>query len=185
MANLSYGIASPFLPQILEDKGIDSTWTGLIFGVFAIAAFVASLCIGKVLDKVGHKLIVTIGSILMGLSIFSFNFMLDIDEELSVILLSLALRMVQGAANGMITTASYSFASSAYNEDELLTILGLVEASVGAGCMLGPVIGNFIYTGIGFRATFIAFGTAMVPFTILTILFLQKPLEVKEIRAKI
>ena len=93
--------------------------------------------------------------------------------------------MGQGAANGMITTSGYSFASTAYNEDELLTILGLIEASVGAGCMLGPVIGNFIYTGIGFRATFITFGAAMVPFTILVILFLQKPLEVKEIRAKI
>ena len=46
------------------------------------------------------------------------------------------------------------------------------------------MVGNFIYTGIGFRATFTIFGAAMVPFTILTILFLQKPLIVKEIRTK-
>ena len=133
VSNLSYGIASPFLPQTLEDKGIDSTWTGLIFGVFAIASFLASLCIGKVLDKVSHRFILAIGSILMGLSIFGFNFIIDIEGEANGILLALALRMVQGAANGMITTVSYSFASTAYNEDELLTILGLVETSAGVG----------------------------------------------------
>ena len=84
----------------------------------------------------------------------------------------------------MIITASYSFTSTAYEEDELFKILGLVEANVGVGLMLGPVVGNFIYAGIGFKATFIIIGASMAPFTILIIFFLQKPLKVRELRAK-
>lgn len=94
VSNISYGIAAPFLPQILEDKGIESTWTGLIFAVFAITGLITSLCIGKVLDHVGHRVITTIGSILMGLSIFGFSFIEDLEEKAYVIALALALRMV-------------------------------------------------------------------------------------------
>jgi hypothetical protein len=37
MTNTIYGLASPFLPILLVDAGVDSTWIGLIFAMYAVA----------------------------------------------------------------------------------------------------------------------------------------------------
>eukprot|EP00353_Schmidingerella_taraikaensis_P006822 CAMPEP_0185568234 /NCGR_PEP_ID=MMETSP0434-20130131/1255_1 /TAXON_ID=626734 ORGANISM="Favella taraikaensis, Strain Fe Narragansett Bay" /NCGR_SAMPLE_ID=MMETSP0434 /ASSEMBLY_ACC=CAM_ASM_000379 /LENGTH=67 /DNA_ID=CAMNT_0028182679 /DNA_START=119 /DNA_END=318 /DNA_ORIENTATION=+ len=66
-----YGLAAPFLPALLEERGVASTWTGLIFGIYAISMVVFSLITGKIVDKVGHNKIMAIGTFVMALSIVS------------------------------------------------------------------------------------------------------------------
>ena len=54
LANTLYGLAAPFLPSLLEAKGVQSVWTGIIFASYAIAMIFMSLVAGKIVDRIGH-----------------------------------------------------------------------------------------------------------------------------------
>ena len=73
VSNTIYGLASPFLPTVLEEKEIDSVWTGIIFAAYAVASIFASLAAGKLLDKIGHNKILCAGCALMAGSIACFG----------------------------------------------------------------------------------------------------------------
>ena len=183
VSNISYGLASPFLPTVLDDKGISSVWTGIIFASYAVASTIASLVVGSFLEKIGHKASITIGSILMGVSVVAFGTISDIPDKVTVIALSILLRIGQGIATGMLNTASYSFVSTAYG-DNVEKVLSIMETVIGLGCMSGPVLGSFVYSSLGFSWTFYIFGGLMAPISILIVLFLPKPADVKEAKDK-
>ena len=94
--NIIYGLASPFLPTVIEMKDIDNFWTGIIFAAYAVSATFTSIIIGKVLGKFGHNRIMTLGAFLMAGAIASFGFIEEIDEAEYVIILSVSLRLLQG-----------------------------------------------------------------------------------------
>ena len=138
VSNTISGLASPFLPQVFEKRGIESVWTGVIFGVFTIAVTLSSLLIGKYLDSIGHRNVIIFASLQIAVSISLFGFINDLQKEL-IVPVSIVLRVTQGklpvisfsaavqpgfpmdfhfagSASGMIDTASYSFASQANPE---------------------------------------------------------------------
>ena len=78
VSNTIYGLASPFLPNVFEDKDIESVWTGVIFAAFAIASTFSSLFIGKVLDSVGHRNVIVFGSMQMAASMSLFGLVKDL-----------------------------------------------------------------------------------------------------------
>ena len=73
VSNTIYGLASPFLPTVLEEKQIAPTWTGIIFAAFAVASTFAALLTGSILDKIGHNKIICFGCVLMSGSIAAFG----------------------------------------------------------------------------------------------------------------
>ena len=95
-SNIIYGLASPFLPTVLEEKDINNVWTGIIFAAYAVSATFTSIITGKVIGKFGHNRIMTLGAFLMAGAIASFGFIEEIDEAEYVIILSVCLRLLQG-----------------------------------------------------------------------------------------
>ena len=93
VSNTIYGLASPFLPTVLEEKQISSIWTGVIFAAFAISSSITSLLVGKILDSIGHNKVIMFGCILMAICIASFGLIEQIDQGKYVILLSIVLRI--------------------------------------------------------------------------------------------
>ena len=96
LINTMYGLAAPFLPALLEDAGVASSWTGLIFGIYPISGVFCSLITGKCVDKVGHNKVMSLGAVVMTLSIFSFAAAIEFNKPSIVIAYSLLLRIVQG-----------------------------------------------------------------------------------------
>ena len=96
ISNTIYGLASPFLPTFFDDRGISSTWTGLIFSAYAIAMTIISLLAGKCLDRIGHRKIMLFGALLMSASIVSFGLIERIESNETLIAVSILLRMSQG-----------------------------------------------------------------------------------------
>ncbi|CDW88996.1 permeases of the major facilitator superfamily [Stylonychia lemnae] len=68
-------------------------------------------------------------------------------------ILSLALRLLQGAGDTCISTACLSLISSEF-PSRREEFVGYAEGAIGAGLMLGPVIGQALYTLLGFEYTF-------------------------------
>ena len=93
VSNTIYGLASPFLPTVLEEKEIAPTWTGIIFAAFAVASTAASLLTGKILDKISHNKVIMFGCILMSASITAFGMIEQIVQDQYVISISIFLRL--------------------------------------------------------------------------------------------
>ena len=90
-----YGLASPFLPTVFEEKNISSVWTGVIFSVYAIAMMIVALIVGKILDRVSHRTIIVSGCFLMAISVAGFGVIERFDAEY-VIIICILLRIGQG-----------------------------------------------------------------------------------------
>lgn len=96
LSNTIYGLASPFLPRLLEDRGISESWTGLIFATYAIAYMIGAPVIGSLVDKIGHGVIMTVGILLMSGAIASFGTAINVDTNEKLIGMAIGLRAVQG-----------------------------------------------------------------------------------------
>ena len=96
LSNTIYGLAAPFLPALLAEKGIASTWTGVIFAAYAVSMVFVSLAVGKVLDRIGHAKIMAFGALLMALSIASFSSAIYIESNAAIIAVAVLLRACQG-----------------------------------------------------------------------------------------
>ena len=81
LSNTIYGLAAPFLPHLLEEKGIETFWTGLIFAAYAIATIFVSLIAGMIIDCVSHAKVMFIGTLLMSASIAAFSLAFNLDEN--------------------------------------------------------------------------------------------------------
>ena len=81
LANCIYGLMMPFLPLLIEEKGIDTTWTGLIFASYAVALIFVSLIAGKIVDQVTHARTMFIGTLVMAVSISAFSVAFDLEEN--------------------------------------------------------------------------------------------------------
>ena len=79
----------------------------------------------------------------------------------------------------MINTEAYSFVSQAYTED-VEKMIALIETTVGAGTMFGPMLGSFVYSAVGFEWTFYIFGIVMAPISFLVLFTLPKPTTIKD-----
>ena len=150
LANTIYGLASPFLPPLLEAQGINTSWTGLIFASYAIGVTVSAPIVGSLIDKLGHKKIMATGVLLMAAccGVLSLAKYLEGNNG-AIIGAGIGLRFFQGCASAMINTCSYSYAALAYT-DNVDKVIALLESTSGIGCVCGPVIGSFVYDLVGF-----------------------------------
>ena len=101
LANTSYGLTAPILPQFLEDRGVASSWNGFIWASFSIAVILVSLIAGSIVDRVGHTRLMMIGTIVLAASIAAYSTAIYFDgvsEESKYILIGLAtlLNIIQG-----------------------------------------------------------------------------------------
>ena len=96
LTNTIYGLASPFLPTVLQEKGISSTWTGVIFASYAISMAIASPIVGKQLEKTGHSKMLFAGIILMTTACLCFSLVDVFKSEALTIVVSIILRLIQG-----------------------------------------------------------------------------------------
>ena len=94
LTNTSYGLSAPILPQLLEDRGVASSWTGFIWASFAIGVILVSLIAGSIVDRVGHSRLMTIGAAVMASAIAAYSTAVcidDSDENSKYLLLGLAI----------------------------------------------------------------------------------------------
>ena len=101
LANISYGLTAPIMPQFLEDRGVASSLIGLSWASFSIAVILVSLIAGSIVDRVGHTRLMVIGSSVMAAAIAAYSTAIYFDEgseDSKYILLGLAilLNIIQG-----------------------------------------------------------------------------------------
>lgn len=139
----SFTLIFPFYPKIAESKGIDLWVVGLIFSLNPITSVISTPILGQYMNKIGRKRTVIMSFIFTSLSMFILCPIEFFDYEI-VLALSILSRIFSGLGASFIFTSVTSIFVSDY-PDKVFIMIGRMEAAIGIGFTLGPLIGVGLY----------------------------------------
>ncbi|MBQ9763928.1 MAG: MFS transporter [Phascolarctobacterium sp.] len=168
----------PFLPVfLLKDLGVSpdnvSFWSGLVYSItFFFAAMMAPYW-GAMADKVGQKRMAIRAGI--GLVVTYVMSAMCQDEYQFLVI-----RGLIGLISGFVP-ASMSLVSSTLPVDKMGWGMGLMQTALSSGGILGPLIGGYLSSWFGIRASFWLSSVCLTISTLLVI-FLVRDVSISEER---
>jgi len=161
----------PFLSLYINTMGDFSDayvqkWSGLVFGITFVSAFLMSPIWGRIADKYGYKPILIINGFGISLSILLMGFV----ESVEVFFF---LRLFMGVVTGFIPT-SLAFISSQTPKEVAGKTLGTLQMGSVTGTLFGPVIGGLLADSFGFQYTFVITSIAISVAAILVLVGIQE-----------
>ncbi|MFP4529129.1 MAG: MFS transporter [Candidatus Kapaibacterium sp.] len=147
--------AVPFLPLYIRQLGVEDMasaqiWSGLIFsGPFFLSMITVPIW-GSLGDRYGRKMMV--GRALIGLAL-AVSLMGLVQNVFQL----MALRIIQGAVSGFVA-ASLSFVSANTPDERSGFAISMLQSSIAAGNIVGPLAGGVISDIVGIRPVFIIIG---------------------------
>lgn len=141
----------PFISLYIETFGNFSdsyvqSWSGWIFGVTFVSAFIFSPIWGRIGDKYGRKNILIISGIGLGLSVFLMGFATSVWQLF-------LLRLFMGIFTGFIPTSQAMIATQTPKKIAG-SVLGTLQTGSITGSLAGPLLGGAIADIVGYATTF-------------------------------
>jgi EmrB/QacA subfamily drug resistance transporter len=146
LSSLNSGTLVIALPDILRDLHTDLFALLWIVVGYTLVATVLVLNAGRLADMVGR-----VRTFAAGLAIFTVaSLFCAIAPAAGLLILG---RVIQGVGGALIMATSAALVTDAFPRNELGRALGINAMVIGAGLMLGPILGGLL-TGIGWRSVF-------------------------------
>lgn len=120
-------------------------WVMTGFGIGFCAFLVA---MGRLADIKGHRKLLYIGIVSFGL----FSLGAGLSSSLTELVV---FRILQGIAGATLFPCGMSLTAAAFPKDEQGRALGIYNSVLGIGMALGPLVGGFIVTYLGWRWNFL------------------------------
>jgi multidrug resistance protein len=145
------GIIAPLLPIYAKNLGATGVWIGVIFAGYAISRTIILPFAGKLSDRRGRKLIISVGLFIFALSSFAYILANNVVSLLVI-------RLLQGAAAGLVQPIAQAYIGDIAPAGEEGKWMGLFNATflVGWGC--GPLIGGILTDYFGMNSAFYVMG---------------------------
>ena len=160
---LGIGIIVPLLPLYAENLGATGIWIGVIFAGFSIARTITTPIAGRLSDRRGRKLLLSIG--LLSSAIISLGYMSESLWGLTVV------RFLHGAASGMIHPIAQAYIGDLAPEGEEGKWMGYFNTAFFAGFGCGPLMGGVLTDHFGMNVAFFAMsGLNLLAFLIVVFL---------------
>ena len=142
----------PFLSLYIDTMGNYSDayvqkWSGLVFGITFVSAFLMSPIWGRIADRFGYKPILIITGFGISISIILMGFVHSVEAFF-------ILRLFMGVVTGFIPT-SLAFISSQTSKEVAGKTLGTLQMGSVSGTLFGPVLGGLLADSFGFQYTFV------------------------------
>ena len=174
----SYTMCVPFLPVfLLRDLGVSqeevSFWSGLVYSVTFLFAAIMAPYWEAMADKVGQKKMAIRAGV--GLAITYIMSAVCQDEYQFFVI-----RGLIGLISGSVP-ASMSLVSSTMPMDKMGWGMGLMQTALSSGGILGPLMGGYLSSWFGIRASFWLSSVCLTIATLLVI-FLVKDVPISEER---
>ncbi|WP_166503959.1 MFS transporter [Carboxydothermus islandicus] len=168
---VGFGVVIPILPYYVKHFQATSLHMGLLMSVYAIMQFIFSPLWGRISDQKGRKPI-----FLVGIAGFIISFILfGLAQSLWMLF---AARIIGGVLSSATMVTAMAYIADTTTEDERAKSMGLMEAAMGIGMILGPMLGGFL-SEFGLPVPFFfAAGMAFITF-IFSSLFLKEPVNHK------
>src|SRR5699024_1546288 len=146
------------------------TWSGLIFGVTFVTAFIFSPIWGKIGDKYGRKNILIMSATGLGLSVLLMGFATSVFQLF-------ILRLFMGIFTGFIPM-SQAFISTQTPKETAGKVLGTLQTASITGTLMGRLFGGVIADYIVYGSTF-KFVSISIILSALIVAFGIKELQLK------
>ncbi len=146
MASLTSGTLIIALPDILRDLHTDIFSLLWIVVGYTLVATVLVLNAGRVADMVGRARSYTLGFVIFTLA----SILCAIAPDANQLILW---RLVQGVGGALLMANATALVTDAFPRQELGKALGINAMVIGAGAILGPIIGGWL-TQFGWRTIF-------------------------------
>lgn len=142
----------PFLSLYIGTFGEFSSayiqkWSGFVFGITFLTAFLISPIWGRFGDKHGWKKILLITGFGIAISVFLMGYASSVTELFF-------LRLFMGLVTGFIPT-SIALISAQTDKKRAGKVLATVQTGTVSGGLFGPLIGGSLVDVVGFQYTFI------------------------------
>lgn len=98
---------------------------------------------GKLGDRVGHKAMLVRALVALTLTQFWIAWSNDVTSILVA-------RLLQGALAGFIAT-SQAYGSTLVNKEQRGSLMAHLQMATALGSVLGPMVGGYVYSGLGFN----------------------------------
>ena len=166
-AMLGVGIVSPLLPLYASDMGASGLELGMIFAGYGIVNSVATPIMGRLSDRRGRKLFLSIG--LASYAIISLGYVWAANVSQLVLV-----RLLLGTAGAMVTPIAMAYIGDLSPEGEEGKWMGYANAAFFSGFGIGPLLGGAVAERFGMNASFYAMGSLCLLAFLVAILFLPE-----------
>ncbi|KAL7542390.1 hypothetical protein ACHAXR_012031 [Thalassiosira sp. AJA248-18] len=188
VSNASYTTIAPILPLEIDKYDISERGIALIFLAFSVGSSVAPPLVARHLESMGTFTVMSYSMVGMSLLFLCLGYIFDIaalllssndhpaeestgatssNHNILVAGLLILLQFFMGAFFSTITTGYYSLATFAFVEKE--SAMSYIEAGVGAGYILGPVLGSSVlYDEMGYKFSYSVISMCMMVMAFLT-----------------
>lgn len=150
-----FSMLMAFYPQVLLERGLSSSATGLLFGSFAFASVVSSVFVTEISRRYGSNLTLTVSILILAMSTLAFAFTGSIEDNSSYFNVCLLLRIVQGLSGGSAEVVGLSIIMRCVPESKAGDAAAWVESVRALGVMAGPLVGSLVYSWQGYMAPFL------------------------------
>jgi len=171
---LGVGIVAPLLPLYAEKMGATGIWIGTIFAGFSISRAIVMPIVGKLSDRSGRKVFLTVG--LFTYAIISLGYIWAGNPfQLTLV------RLIQGVAAGMVIPIAQAYVGDISPEAEEGKWQGYFNAAFFSGFGFGPLMGGTLTDHFGMKAAFFTMGGLNLLGFFMVIFFLPEAVS-KQIR---
>lgn len=154
LSGASYTMVIPFLPLYLLELGVNqdevTMWSGMVLSVTFLVGGMMAPYWGRCADKTGKRRMIMRAGFSLAIVYFLGSLVHSPVEILMV-------RILQGFANGFVPASMAVVASSAPKE-KMGFSLGVMQAALLIGGILGPLLGGGLSHFFGMRLSFVIAG---------------------------
>ena len=147
---VGFGIVAPAIPVFAREFGVSRTAAGAVISAFALMRLVSALAGGRLVDKLGERLVLGAGLSIVGLSTLVAGFSNSYVQLL-------VLRGAGGVGSAMFTIAALSLLLRVVGPDQRARATGLYQGGFIVGGIAGPALGGLLATA-SLRTPFFVYG---------------------------
>jgi len=164
---LGVGIITPLLPLYVQSMGTTGVWLGIIFAAFSTSYMITTPFIGRLSDRRGRKLFLSIGLLFYSITSLGFVWAVNV-HQISLV------RLAQGVAGAMITPVAQAYVGDVSPEGEEGKWMGYANAAFFSGFGFGPLIGGTLTEHFGMNVAFYSMGGLNLLAFLIATLFLPE-----------
>ncbi|MDR2023796.1 MAG: MFS transporter [Hungatella sp.] len=135
VVSLGYSLILPVMPYYMESLGAGGKELGWLTAIYALMQTICAPFWGALSDRIGRKLVLGIGMLGYAVSLFLFGLASSIET------LFIA-RGLSGILSSASAAAAMAYVGDSVSNEERSKNMGQLGAAMGAGAVIGPVIGG-------------------------------------------
>ena len=154
---LGYGMVLPVMPFLIEELGAGGQELGWLVSTYSLMQMICAPVWGMLSDRIGRKSVLAIGVLGYAITLFLFG----LATEFWMLFVARTLSGILSSAS-MPTAMAYICDNAP--EDSRSRGMGQLGAAVGAGVVIGPLMGGVLSTGTLSLPFFVGAGLAFLSF---------------------